>query len=75
MPKLARLPALKVIRKLKKVGFIETHQRGSHLYLKSFDGMKTVTVPYHGSRDISIGTLYSIVVRQAGLSIEEFNTL
>jgi len=31
MGKLSRLGARKVIKKLKKVGFIETHQRGSHL--------------------------------------------
>ncbi|MEI8062258.1 MAG: type II toxin-antitoxin system HicA family toxin [bacterium] len=75
MTKLARLSALKVIRKLKKVGFIETHQRGSHVYLKSIDGIKTVTVPYHGSKDIPIGTLYNIVIRQAGLTVDEFNAL
>lgn len=75
MPKIARLPALKVIKKLKRVGFFETHQRGSHLYLKSRDGLRIVTVPYHGSKDIPIGTLYNIVVRQARLSVEEFNTL
>jgi len=60
---------------LKKIGFIETHQRGSHLYFKSKDGTKIVTVPVHGSKDIPIGTLYNIVVRQDGLSIDEFNNL
>jgi predicted RNA binding protein YcfA (HicA-like mRNA interferase family) len=75
MGKLARLPGKKVIQKLKTVGFVETHQRGSHLYLKSEDGMKIVTVPVHGSKEIPIGTLYNIVVRQAGLSVEEFNNL
>jgi predicted RNA binding protein YcfA (HicA-like mRNA interferase family) len=75
MPKLSRLPAKKVIKKLKKVGFRETHQRGSHLYLESEDGEKVVTVQIHGSKDIPIGTLYNIVVRQAGLSVEEFNRL
>ena len=75
MVKIGRLSARKVIQKLKKVGFIETHQRGSHLYLKSKDGTKIVTVPIHGSKDIPIGTLYSIVVRQAGLSTDDFNNL
>ncbi len=75
MGKMNRLPARKVVQKLKKAGFIETHQRGSHLYLKSNDGTKIVTVPIHGSKDIPIGTLYNIVIRQAGLSIEEFNDL
>ncbi|MEO8637708.1 MAG: type II toxin-antitoxin system HicA family toxin [Candidatus Taylorbacteria bacterium] len=75
MSKLKRIPAKKVIQKLKKAGFFETHQRGSHLYLKSQDGTKIVTVPVHGSKDIPIGTLYNIVVRQAGLSVDEFNSL
>lgn len=75
MGKLSRLGARKVIQKLKKAGFVETHQRGSHLYLKSEDGTKIVTVPVHGSKDIPIGTLYNIVVRQAGLSTDEFNNL
>lgn len=75
MGKLSRLPAKKVIQKLKKAGFIETHQRGSHLYFKSSDGEKIVTVPVHGSKDIPIGTLYNLVVRQAGLRVEDFNNL
>ena len=64
-----------MVQKLKKAGFLESHQRGSHLYLKSQDGAKIVTVPMHGSKDIPIGTLYNIVVRQAGLAVEEFNDL
>jgi len=75
MGKLARLPAKRVIQKLKNAGFVETHQRGSHLFLKSEDGTKVVTVPVHGSKEIPIGTLYNIIVRQAGLSAEEFNNL
>jgi predicted RNA binding protein YcfA (HicA-like mRNA interferase family) len=75
MGKLGRLPARKVIQKLKKAGFYESHQRGSDLDLKSDDGTKVVTVPVHGSKDIPVGTLYNIVVRQAGLSVEEFNSL
>ncbi len=75
MGKLSRLSSRKVIQKLKKAGFTETHQRGSHLYLKNKDNTKIVTVPVHGSKDIPIGTLYNIVVRQAGLSVEEFSNL
>ncbi|MEK7208852.1 MAG: type II toxin-antitoxin system HicA family toxin [Patescibacteria group bacterium] len=75
MGKLGRLPVRKVIQKLNKAGFVETHRRGSHIYLKSGDGERFVTVPAHGSKDIPIGTLYNIVVRQAGLSVNEFNNL
>lgn len=74
MPKLARTSARKVVKKLQKAGFVETHQRGSHLYLQNPDG-RVVTVPMHGSHDIPIGTLYNIVVHQAQLRIEEFNAL
>jgi predicted RNA binding protein YcfA (HicA-like mRNA interferase family) len=70
MPKLKVISSKKVVQKLRKVGFIETHQRGSHLYFKNEDGTKIVTVPIHGSKDIPVGTLHNIVVRQAGLSIE-----
>jgi len=73
MSKLNPLSARKVIQKLKKVGFVETHQRGSHLYLEKDN--KFATVPMHGAKDIPVGTLYNIVVRQAELSIEEFQNL
>jgi len=46
MGKLARLPAREVIQNLKKAGFVEDHQRGSHLYLKSSDGTKIAVVPF-----------------------------
>ncbi len=75
MGKLPRLSARKVIQKLKVAGFEETHQRGSHLYMRSANGEKVVTVPIHGSKDIPTGTLYNIIVRQAGLSVDEFNEL
>ena len=69
------ISAKKIIQKLKSIGFVELRQRGSHLYLKSKDGTKIVTVPVHGSKDIPVGTVYSIVVRQAGLSADQFNKL
>lgn len=75
MGKLAPLPARKVIQKLRRTGFVETHQRGSHRYFKHEERHKIVTVPVHGSKDLPLGTLYNIVVKQAGLSIAEFNTL
>ena len=73
MTKLNPISGKKLVQKLKNIGFIETHQRGSHLYLEC--GEKIVTVPMHGSKDIPIGTLYNIVVKQAELSIEEFQNL
>ena len=74
MGKLSPLPAKKVVKKLKRAGFIECHQRGSHLTLKDAGSKRFVTVPMHG-KDIPIGTLYNIVVRQAQLGVDEFNKL
>lgn len=74
MPKLNPLPAKKVIKKLESIGFIKTHQRGSHVYLKNDN--KIVTVPLHGgNKDLPIGTLHNIVAKQAGLPVEKFNNL
>ncbi len=56
------------IAALAKVGFIEVSQRGSHVKLRREDGT-TVIVPRH--RVLARGTLRSIL-RQAGLSVEEF---
>ena len=58
-------------RKLEKAGFSIRHQRGSHVKLfRERDGeIRTVMVPRH--REISIGTLRSIV-RHAGMTLEEF---
>ena len=74
MGKLAPLTSKKVLKKLKKKGFVEHHQRGSHLTLKNEKHNRFVTVPMH-SRDIPVGTLYNIVVKQACLSVDEFNNL
>ena len=74
MPKLNPLPVKKLSKKLESAGFVKTHQRGSHIYLKNAD--KIVTVPLHGgNKNAPIGTLHNIVVKQANLSIEKFNNL
>jgi len=74
MGKLKPLSSKKVLKKLKHAGFIEIHQRGSHLTLKNELTGKYVVVPMHG-KDVPVGTLHNMVVKQAGLSVEEFNTL
>ena len=71
--KLSAITAKKALRKLKKAGFIENHQKGSHLVLEHSDG-RMVVLPMH-SKDIPIGTLYAIVIHQAKLSLEEWKNL
>lgn len=68
------LPYREVKRKLEAAGFTEVSQKGSHVkFVKDAGaGVYTAIVPHH--REVAIGTLRSIL-RQAGLSPEEFEAL
>lgn len=68
------LPFRLIKRKLEKAGFIQVGQTGSHVKFAKVTngGTRTVTVPHH--REVTGGTLRSIL-RQAGLSEEEFEKL
>jgi predicted RNA binding protein YcfA (HicA-like mRNA interferase family) len=70
MPKLPSLRSREVIAALKKVGFYESRQRGSHVILRRDDPAKSVSVPAH-NQPLKTGTLRSII-RQAGLTVDEF---
>jgi predicted RNA binding protein YcfA (HicA-like mRNA interferase family) len=51
----ASLPVLKpreVVRLLKRLGFVEVRQRGSHKQFRHQVG-RTTTVPFHRGKDIS----------------------
>jgi len=59
------------VKILKKIGFEEKRQKGSHIFLEKFiegEG-KGLVVPNH--KEIDKGTLIEII-RQAGLKREEF---
>ena len=56
-----------VIKELKKDGWYEVNQVGSHMQFKHAEKRGRVTVP-HPKRDIPIGTLKSIET-QAGLKL------
>ena len=58
--KLPMLSAQELIRILKKMGFEEIRQRGSHKYFKHTDGRITI-VPVHSGRDIGRGLLKKIL--------------
>jgi predicted RNA binding protein YcfA (HicA-like mRNA interferase family) len=71
MPRLPVLSGREVIKALKKAGFEERRQKGSHIILvkELAGGRKAVIVPNH--REVDIGTLIEIL-RQAGLKRDEF---
>lgn len=71
---MARLPSLnarKVVRALKRAGFLEDRQKGSHLILMHPESNARTVVPVHSGRAIKEPLLRAIV-RDAGLSIQEF---
>ena len=61
--------AKKVLRKLKRAGFAERRQSGSHLVLRHEDGWQTY-LPMH-TGDVPTGT-FKAILKQAGLSEDEF---
>ncbi|HEY4943340.1 MAG TPA: type II toxin-antitoxin system HicA family toxin [Rhizomicrobium sp.] len=73
-----RLPIIsgqRVIQALYKAGFVSVRISGSHhLLTQPGDRSRTVVVPVHGNRDLKPGTIRAIV-RQAGLSVDEFVAL
>ena len=71
MPKLPALNARKVIRALKRAGFVEDRQRGSHLILIHPDTKVRTVVPIHSGRTLK-SPLLRAIVRDANLTVEEF---
>lgn len=69
-PRLAVVSGADTVAALRKAGFEEISQRGSHVKLRSADA--TVIVPLH--RELAPGTLRS-VLRQAGTAVDDFAKL
>ena len=70
---MAKVPVLKpreVTVILKRLGFAEVRQRGSHKQFRHPDGRGT-TVPFHSGRDIS-PLLLRRIAKDTGLTIGEF---
>ncbi|PIN81193.1 hypothetical protein COV11_02460 [Candidatus Woesearchaeota archaeon CG10_big_fil_rev_8_21_14_0_10_30_7] len=69
--KLPRISGLEVIKRLKKIGYIATKQRGSHVRLEKQEQetIRKLTVPLH--KELKSGTL-SRIIKDAGLTYEEF---
>ncbi|MCL4858651.1 MAG: type II toxin-antitoxin system HicA family toxin [Caldilineaceae bacterium] len=69
MSKLPQISGRTCVSALNKVGFYVRRQRGSHVVLRRDDPYAQLVVPDHNVLDR--GTLRAII-RQAGLSVEEF---
>ena len=73
MSRLPSVSARRVVSALKKVGFLERSQTGSHLRMFNPTTKRQTVVPMH-SGDLKRGTLHAIL-GQAGVSEEEFRKL
>jgi predicted RNA binding protein YcfA (HicA-like mRNA interferase family) len=64
-----------LVRALKRAGFVETRQSGSHLLMRHrTDFTRRATVPIHGAKPVRIGTLRAIL-KGAGITPEELRLL
>ena len=72
MKKLPSLKAKDVVRILKKLGFEEDRQKGSHLILINNFSHKRTVVPMHSGKDIRKSLLKKIITEDAGVTIDEF---
>jgi predicted RNA binding protein YcfA (HicA-like mRNA interferase family) len=71
MSKLPSLTARQVVRALKRGGFVEDRQKGSHLILIQPATNARTVVPIHSGKTIKEPLLRSIL-RDANLSTDEF---
>lgn len=73
MSLLPRISGREVVAALSKVGYEKDRQKGSHIVLRQAEyPHRRVVVPDH--REVAKGTLRKII-KQAGLTVEEFKQL
>jgi predicted RNA binding protein YcfA (HicA-like mRNA interferase family) len=70
---LPRISGRDVVKAFEKIGYEVDRQRGSHIILRNAEPpYRRLTVPDHD--EIAKGTLRGLI-RQSGLSVEEFKAL
>jgi predicted RNA binding protein YcfA (HicA-like mRNA interferase family) len=74
VPPLPRITARETVRKLEHDGWLLARQTGAHAHYQHATKRGTVTVPMHIARILTPAVLLNIL-RQAGLTVEEFISL
>lgn len=62
----------RVVKALRRIGYIIDHQRGDHVFMHNLEKNISVIVPLH--REIKKGTLNNII-KKAGITIDELKRL
>ncbi|MDO8671697.1 MAG: type II toxin-antitoxin system HicA family toxin [Dehalococcoidia bacterium] len=73
-PKLPRITAAELVKALKREGWFESRQSGSHLILRHLDRTGHVAVPMHAGKTVAVGLLSSIL-SDAGLNVNDLRRL
>jgi predicted RNA binding protein YcfA (HicA-like mRNA interferase family) len=60
------------VRKFQKAGWFAVRQKGSHVMMTKPDYQWTLSIPQHA--ELGSGLLHKLI-KQAGLTVEEFNNL
>ena len=62
----------RVVKALRRIGYIIDHQRGDHVFMHNLEKNISVIVPLH--KEIKKGTLNNII-KKAGITIDELKKL
>ena len=71
MPKLPKLTGKELGKIAEKLGFIFSHQTGSHMVYKHIEGRRA-TIPHHSGEEIGPGLLTKIIKKDFQITREEF---
>jgi len=74
MPKITPLPAKKMLKILKALGFGLLRVKGSHHFYHHHETGKSTVVPVHSNDDLGVGLLCEII-RDIDISIDEYERL
>ena len=73
MSELPRISGREVIKALRKVGYEQDRQKGSHIVLRqAAEPHRRIVVPDH--KEVAKGTL-RVIIKQVGLTVDEFKKL
>jgi len=73
VPRLPRVSPANLLRALRKAGFLDDRQKGSHITLRHPQTGRRTVIPMHG-QTLSVGLL-SAIIKQAGLTPDELRAL
>ena len=74
MTKLPIITGDKVVKAFIKAGWIKNRQKGSHVIMTNVISDVILSIPVHKNKTVKRGTLNALI-KDAGLSIDEFNNL